>query len=106
MITVYIAIGNSDDHLSQLEWHQYASEVDAAVSRAARVGGVRVHGRWYSLPSEPWQNACWCIEYHPDCAEVIETLRATLRRLAYTYQQDSIAWAEATTEFITAGARP
>jgi hypothetical protein len=102
-LTIYISIGNSDDKLSQLEWCRFAEEVDRAVTRAARYAGVHVHGRWYSLPTEPWQNACWCLEFH---AELVafghpETLRSTLAKLCVEYRQESIAWAEATVSFVT-----
>lgn len=105
-VIVYITIGNSDDKLGQLGWHQFADETDRAVTRVARYEGVRVHGRWYSLPNEPWQNACWCLEFadDPEMRAVANSLRITLGGLARTYQQDSIAWAVAETEFI--GPRP
>jgi hypothetical protein len=108
MSTVYISIENSDDKLTQLEWHEFADDVDQAVRNAARYAGTQVHGRWYSLPTEPWQNACWCIDFaddlSDDSADAKLTLRRTLARLARQYRQDSIAWASAKTEFI--GAQP
>lgn len=102
---VYITIGNSDDKLSQHEWSAFAVAVDRAFEHAARYEGSRVHGRWYALPHEPWQNACWCIEFtEPEAmADAILRLRAELRRLAELFRQDSIAWAVApTTEFLVA----
>lgn len=101
MITVYVSIGNSDDKLSQLDWASFVEQVDRGVSTVAMLEGVRVHGRWYSLPSEPWQNACWCIEYDEALHENIEDLRQLLRACARKYRQDSIAWAVATTEFLS-----
>lgn len=99
---VYITIGNSDDKLGQLGWHQFANETDRAVSHVARYEGVKVHGRWYSLPNEPWQNACWCLEFADDAEmwAAADTLRARLAVLAGTYPQDSIAWSYATTSLI------
>lgn len=101
-LTVYVSIGNSDDKLSQLDWCRYAEEVDRAVSRAARFEGVRVHGRWYSLPTEPWQDACWCLDFDAELVRLghPETLRASLARLAAAYRQDSISWAEATVQLV------
>lgn len=100
MTTVYISIGNSDDKLPQLEWAQFARAVDQAVTDAARWVGTQVHGRWYSLPTEPWQNACWCVDIDPAMTSVIEDLRNALAQMAGEWGQDSIAWAEATTEFL------
>lgn len=98
--TVYISVGNSDDKLSQGEWAQFVDEVDRAVSGAAKYEGNRIHGRWYSLPNEPWQNACWCIEFHPDLAQSQRDLRQGLGMIARWHRQDAIAWAVAETEFI------
>ena len=99
---VYISIGNSDDKLGQLGWHQLADETDRAISRVARYEGVRVHGRWYSLPNEPWQNACWCVQFADDPAmsAVAGSLREALGGLARTYRQDAIVWAVADVEYI------
>lgn len=100
MSTVYISIGNSDDKLSQADWASFVLDVDRAFEAAVRYEGARVHGRWYSLPHEPWQNACWCAEWHPDLAHIVEALKRKLACVARMYGQDSIAWAVAETEFI------
>jgi hypothetical protein len=98
--TVYISIGNSDDKLTQLEWAQFVDEVDRAVSAAVKYEGNQVHGRWYSLPTEPWQNACWCVQFHDELAHVMRDLRQGLAVIARWHRQDSITWAVAETEFI------
>jgi len=100
--TVYVSIGNSDDKLSQNQWHAYCRAVDQVFEYAARYVGSTVHGRWYSLPNEQWQNACWCIEFSADMAEIVGEYRAELTRLAGVFGQESIAWAECpTTEFLS-----
>jgi hypothetical protein len=102
-VIVYISIGNSDDKLTQADWSSFVLDVDRAFEAAVRYEGARVHGRWYSLPhDEPWQNACWCAEWHDDLGHVATALKRTLATIARAYRQDSIAWAEATTEFIEA----
>jgi hypothetical protein len=97
---VYVTIGNSDDKLDQGQWSNYCTAVDRVFEYAARYVGSTVHGRWYSLPNEPWQNACWCIEFADGMDDIIGQYRAELTRLAGTFRQDSIAWAEATTTFL------
>jgi YVTN family beta-propeller protein len=58
------------------------------------------HGKWVSDPTEPWQNACWCVLVEEG---KVERLKARLRNTAVEFDQDSIAWAEAPhTEFIGA----
>jgi len=91
--TVYISIGNSDNKLSQDEWSDFCAGVAFAILNH-RSGQ---HGEWYSLPNSAWQNACWCIEISP---ENEAALKITLASYARSYRQESIAWAEATTEFI------
>jgi hypothetical protein len=98
--TVYITIGNSDDKLSQVEWYKFAADVDRAFNDAVKFEGARAHGRWYSLPNEPWQNACWCAEWDDGLDHIVRLFKHRLAGLARDYRQDSIAWAEATTEFI------
>ena len=103
MITVYVSIGNSDDRLSQLDWSGFFSFVDRAISAAGDYNGTTIHGRWASLPHEPWQNACWCLEIDEVAlADVVGVLRAELADAARFYRQESVAWAEAKTEFIGA----
>lgn len=92
--TVYISIGNSDNKLSQEDWSCYAQEVDFDIRNEA----ATVHGEWYSLPNANWQNACWCIEIPEDR---IDGLKSELRFRASQYEQESIAWAPANTEFLT-----
>lgn len=95
MSIYYLSIGNSDDKLTQQEWFGFIDDIDIALN----MGCVRIHGRWYSEPKSPWQNACWCIQ--PDSEEWIEKgLKPVLRLFASRYRQDSIALAKADTEFI------
>lgn len=94
MLTVYISIGNSDDKLTQFEWAEFYE----ATRLTLREHATRMHGAWMSLPNDPWQNACWCIEVPDDQAA---ELRKKLAALCPSYGQDSIAWAEAKTEFLS-----
>ena len=103
---VYISIGNSDDKLSQGDWAGFHEAVNQVIRRAAH----RMIGAWVSPSTDPWQNACWCIEL--DEAPVPDGFRpgaawlgGHLTNLAKAYGQDSIAWAEApTTMFLGPGA--
>lgn len=90
---VYISIGNSDDKLTQAEWSNFCIRTAAEVTSYGQV-----HGAWFSLPHTRYQNACWCVEFKTgmDAAEA----RSVLRELCADYRQDSIAWANAHTEFI------
>lgn len=84
---VYVSIGNSDDKLTQRQWHDFTNDVETILLRGAR----EIHGNWSSAPRDPWQNACWCFEPWPQ--QLDQTQRA-LRLMAARYGQDSIAWAE------------
>ena len=92
--TVYISIGNSDDKLTQREWSQFYDDVERLLGKSA----VQTYGRWMSIPSDQWQNACWCVEIEDSDTQMIVD---ELSRLAQRWRQESIAWAEAKAEFIT-----
>jgi hypothetical protein len=92
-MSVYISIGNSDDKLSQSTWAHFVSDVDGLINGYATMK----HGKWFSAADAPWQNACWCIEVS---GEAKALLRTALANTAGAFEQDSIAWAEAETEFL------
>lgn len=93
MTTAYISIGNSDDKLSQAEWSTFSQRVRITVQARASA----IHGEWYSLPDSAWQNMCICAEFSdPD----LPYIRRELADLRGAWKQDSVAWAEATTEFL------
>lgn len=106
--TIYISIGNSDDKLKQAEWSRFIADTYALVDGYS----AAIHFAGYAAPGAPWQNACWCIEIEPDRIRRIQMpndhrevrtedlLRERLAQIAAQYGQESIAWAEATTEFI------
>ena len=93
MSTVYVSIGNSDDKLSQEEWSRFVNQVDSLVG----IGAVQIYGRWLSRGDDRWQNACWCFQ---PFSNRIDSIKRTLTRYAEEFKQDSIAWAEAETEFL------
>jgi hypothetical protein len=97
--TIHVAIGNTDNGLSQQEWSEFYEEVERAIRsiEAFRVG--EVYGRWASLPTAPWQNACWA--FSVDDPGTRTDLRLALALAAKRYRQESIAWNESVTEFIT-----
>ena len=91
---VYICIGNSDDKLTQQDWHLFFSHVRVLIERHS----AQVYGVWHSLPAERWQNACFGFGVaDPDKKEFI---RMRLAELAGQYGQDWISWTEGGTEEI------
>ena len=93
-MTVYVSIGNSDDKLTQPQWHDFVASVDSVLRSLA----FHRHGMWFSASDSEYQNACWCIEIRPDRAA---QAKERLADIAADYLQESIAWAEAVTEFVT-----
>lgn len=92
-MTVYVSIGNSDDKLSQREWADFIEAVRVEINNC----NVTMHGIWFSSPTTPYQNACYCFDIDPWSAS---ELKEDLACIAEIYRQDSITWAEAETEFI------
>jgi len=97
-LTVYASIGNSDDKLSQADWHHFHAVFNAAVRHHA----TRIYGDWVSPSADRWQNARLAFEITADSATA---LRTELAALAAEFHQDSIAWAVADTDFIGAQGR-
>ena len=94
MITVYVSVGNSDDKLTQEQWSGFVQQVRITFRLRAR----ETHGEWYSLPDQPYQNACFCVVLADKDVPLIKQELITLRK---AWGQDSVAWAEApVTDFI------
>jgi len=95
-VIVYVSVGNSDDKLTQREWANFLGSMWQLVHTDVE---IKIHGEWFSSPTSAFQNACWCLELPDDYS--VRRIRAALQRLASTYRQDSIAWAEVpSTEFL------
>jgi len=94
MITVYVSVGNSDDKLSQEQWSGFVQQVRISLSGRAH----EMHGEWYSLPDQPYQNACFCVVLaDPD----VPLAKQDLTKLREAWGQDSVAWAEVpVTQFV------
>ena len=91
---VYLSIGNSDDKLSQREWAQFITRVDAAVFN----WNCKIHGKWFSAPDSMWQNANWCLQF--DSEEDMKYAKEEIITIRRQYRQDSVAWAVGKVEFI------
>lgn len=94
MTDVYISIGNSDDKLSQADWHLFFSHVRILVEQHAE----QVYGVWHSLPDAPFQNGCFGFKA-ADAAKR-EFIRMRLGELAQQFRQDWIAWVEGETQAV------
>jgi hypothetical protein len=98
--TYSVVIGNSDDKLGQVQWHDFYHAVDRTVRRR----GTHIHFAGTSATVARYQNACWVFELDPEMQEVrneLESLRSDLSALAFMYNQDSIVFAEwLVTEFL------
>jgi hypothetical protein len=98
MTTYFIAIGNSDDALSQAEWALYWTSVKEVIDRHA----AEIHFEGMSAATSLWQNAMWCIvldEAVPGMSSSteydVQVFQDELATVALQYRQDSIAWIEA-----------
>ena len=87
-MTVTIAIGNSDNKLTQQEWSAYINLIRDVLPDTVHFFGC-------SDGCLPWQNACWIVEtYEP------EQLKEELTNIRKIYRQDSIAIIQGDTQFI------
>ena len=95
MKTIVIAIGNSDDKLTQKDWARYCLEIEIFVQRYA----VHTFAQCYALPNQQYQNAVF-IFAAPD--DTLTYMKSRLAIIADHFQQDSIAWVDGITEMIHA----
>ena len=95
MISIFIAIGNSDDKLTQVEWAHFCHQL-----RHGEVSDffLEVYGTWYSQGNDPWQNMCICADVY---VKDLDEVRYRLRKLAKDYRQNSIALTIGSAEFIS-----
>lgn len=93
MSTVHIAIGNSDDKLSQHRWSQYIRELIELVRGFADA----TYGVWYSAPDAMFQNFRIAAEVP---SVMTDDLRLSLSNLRKAFEQDSIAFNVSETEFV------
>ena len=94
MKTRTIQIGNSDDKLTQMQWAKFYAAVDMFVNARSE----QVHFSGLSRGDAPWQNAAWVFTIHENTTKY---LQGDLSRACAEFRQDSIAWLEGETEFIT-----
>lgn len=93
MQTIYVSIGNTDNRLTQQRWAEFWEATDFLIRAAAS----EVHGAWLSAPNAPFQNACWGLEATQ--ANFVR-LHVELQGIAIAFEQESIAWANASVSFI------
>lgn len=94
MKTITIQIGNSDDKLTQKQWHRFIENIHDAV----RIYCSEVHFFGASPGTEPWQNAAWVVVCRDQFSE--RELREEVKTQREAHQQDSVAWTEGDTELI------
>ena len=100
-MTIYVSIGNSDNTLTQHEWAAFQDELFVYFEDQAHDDVVEIHGIWYSAPNSEFQNMCVCFDIMDTSGVSATVLKEVLRGLADAYKQESIAWAEAETTFLT-----
>lgn len=91
--TAHVAIGNSDDKLTQERWSTFVTDLELVVLAV----GVRLHGTWSSMSTSVYQNACVAFEIEPARED---DLRAALSGLRLKYGQEAIALNLSETEHI------
>lgn len=92
MTTVTIQIGNTDNKLTQYEWHIFVARVTLLVNEFGQV-----HFFAASEGTCAWQNCAWVILLHKDS---IDDFKTQLKEIRGDFKQDSVAWTEGETQFV------
>lgn len=90
---VYVGIGNSDDKLSQQEWHAFIFRINSLCEQVGKVAGA-----WFSPPVSPFQNACFAVQNIKPAKRA--WFRSALEAVAADFRQDFISYAEAEMQFL------
>lgn len=88
MLTVFVVIRNTDDHLTQGRW----AMLHLDVAKMLQDAGATFHGEWHSAGAAMWQNACWCVDVP---GPAVEQLKAMLAGVARAYDE-MVVWSPAT----------
>ena len=78
---IVVSIGNTDNKLTQQEWHDFVTEVHNAISNVGKVHFFGAPGNW-----EAWQNAAWIFEIEPKFPNIF---MQHLRDIRKKYNQES-----------------
>lgn len=97
---IVIAIDNSDNRLTQREWHEFWYAFNDEIQYYGRLAGVEVHGTWMSDPVAPWQNAAWSLSWSNDLIHLSRDLQNLLREILPRYRQESMAWTVGNTTLV------
>lgn len=103
---IVIAIGNSDDKISQREWSELWALFHDEIAGLARYAGVDLHGVWHSAPNSRYQNASWSISIDDDMLVHTRSLKTVLQEFLWRYEQDTMAWTTGRTELVPAADPP
>ncbi len=106
MTTVVIQVGNSDDKLTQVEWADFVRSVRRVIGDKVLAHGGVIHLEGFPPADARWQNACWIVNLPPSYNDALMAAHALWQELAYMavrYGQESAAWLEGKTRFVTPG---
>ena len=92
-MTASVLIGNSDNKLTQLQWHNFCHDVQTVVKSYAST----IYFSGGSASDSVYQNYCVVFDYDTDNMEL---LKLRLDTMKYIYNQESIAFVIGQTIFI------
>lgn len=96
MKTITVQIGNSDDKLTQKEWNSFVQFTHIEILKLIVDNGM--HFCAGSPSSAVWQNYCFVFNIE---SINIPHLKECLKDMAKRFKQNSIAWTEGDTEFLS-----
>lgn len=94
VVRVYVGVSNTDGRLTIEMWQRFHKDVNACLGRHAERAFTL---RWFSPPTEPRMGAAFSARVP---TALVEVLRSELDKIRMMYDQDEIAFALATEDFI------
>ena len=93
MKTATVCIGNSDNKLTQQEWHKFIHEINNAVTLYT----FATYFNGFSNPDKEFQNGCWVIGINE---ENIDNFEYHIMLIRKQFKQESIAFVYGDTKLV------
>jgi len=89
-----VSIGNTDNRLTQQEWHAFVDDVNGVLKHYGKIHFFGGASNW-----EMWQNVAWIVEC--SYAADISNFSVALDAIRKQYRQDSIFVLQGSAKFIS-----
>jgi hypothetical protein len=85
IVNMVVSVGNTDNKLSQVEWHEFTYAIDERIRQYGKVHFFGGPPNWMK-----WQNVAWIVEVDDGSWEKVNSLRSEITEIRKKYNQESV----------------